>query len=148
MSPAPGPRPLRLLAEDADDLAVIAAAVQDAVGKIGDIRFEASSRRLTLGLNRLRWEADNKAAAERIRTGLQFAGVLAVRSKNLRRDARAAIISLMDLSFEAGEAPGGCVVLTFSGGGELRVDVECIDVAMADVSAPWPTPRRPSHDED
>ncbi|MBX3481316.1 MAG: DUF2948 family protein [Caulobacter sp.] len=147
MSAAPEAKPLRLLAEDADDLAVIAAAVQDAVGKIGDIRFEASARRLTLGLNRLRWETSDKAGAERIRTGLQLTGVLAVRSRNLRREAKAAVVSLMDLSFEPGEAPGGVVVLTFSGGGELRVEVECIDVAMADVSAPWPTPRRPSHEE-
>jgi len=38
------PEPLRLLAQDADDLAVISAALQDAVARIGDIRFEASAR--------------------------------------------------------------------------------------------------------
>ena len=32
--------PLRLLAQDADDLAVISAAMQDAVAKVGDIFFE------------------------------------------------------------------------------------------------------------
>jgi len=49
------PEPLRLLAQDADDLAVISAALQDAVARIGDIRFEASARRLTVALNRFRW---------------------------------------------------------------------------------------------
>lgn len=147
MSPAAEPKPLRLLAEDADDLSVIAAAVQDAVGKIADIRFEASGRRLTLGLNRLRWEANDKVGAERIRTGLQFSGVLSVRGRNLRREARSAVVSLLDLAFEPGEAPGGVIVLTFSGGGELRAEVECVDAAMADVSAPWPTSRRPSHED-
>ena len=36
--------PLRLLAEDAEDLAVIAAAVQDAVGRLGDIRYDQAHR--------------------------------------------------------------------------------------------------------
>ncbi|HEY5006358.1 MAG TPA: DUF2948 family protein, partial [Caulobacteraceae bacterium] len=38
------PAPLRLLAEDADDLGVISAALQDAVGQIGDIAYEAVER--------------------------------------------------------------------------------------------------------
>ena len=49
--------PLRLLAEDAEDLKVIAAALQDAVGKIGDISYEPGAQRLTLAFNRYRWEA-------------------------------------------------------------------------------------------
>ena len=47
-----GPAPLQLLAEDADDLAVISAALQDAVAKVGDISYEARSRRLTIAFNR------------------------------------------------------------------------------------------------
>jgi hypothetical protein len=37
------------------------------------------------------------------------------------------------------------VHLVFAGGGDLRAKVECIDVIVADLSAPWPTPRRPGH---
>ena len=46
--------PLRLLAQDADDLAVISAALQDAVTRIGDIQWEAAAGRLTLAFNRFR----------------------------------------------------------------------------------------------
>ncbi len=140
------PAPLRLIAEDAEDLAVISAALQDAVGKVGDIRFEASARQLTLGLNRFRWEVKGKEGM-RIRSGLQIASVLQVRSLRLRREAKDAVLSLMGVAFEPGEAPGGAIVLTFAGGGELRAEVECIDAALADVSAPWPTPRRPAHED-
>ena len=139
------PAPLRLLAEDADDLAVISAALQDAVAKIGDISFDARARRLTLALNRYRWEAGGKAR-ERVRTGLQLGGVLGVKSRKLRRDARGAVVELLSLAFEPGEAPGGAVVFTFAGGGDLRVEVECLDVILADVSNPWPTPRAPAHE--
>ena len=48
---------LKLLAQDAEDLKVVAAALQDAVGKIGDISYEPAARRLTLAFNRYRWEA-------------------------------------------------------------------------------------------
>lgn len=138
------PAPLRLLAQDAEDLAVISAALQDAVAKIGDIAFEPKARRLTVAFNRYRWERDERTH-ERVRTGLQLAGVLGVKSRNLRRDARGAVVELLAIGFEPGEAPGGAVVFTFAGGGDLRVEVECIEVVLADVSTPWPTPRTPTH---
>jgi hypothetical protein len=138
------PAPLRLLAQDAEDLSVISAALQDAVAKIGDIAFEPKARRLTVAFNRYRWERDERTH-ERVRTGLQLAGVLGVQSRRLRRDARSAVVELLAVSFEPGEAPGGAVVFTFAGGGDLRVEVECIEAVLADVSTPWPTPRTPSH---
>lgn len=139
------PAPLRLLAGDADDLAVISAALQDAVAKIGDISLDAAGRRLTVAFNRYRWEAGGKTR-ERVRAGLQVGGVLGVKSRKLRRDARGAVVELLALSFEPAEAPGGAVVFTFAGGGDLRVEVECLDVILADVSTPWPTPRAPAHE--
>lgn len=140
----PAPAPLRLLAQDAADLAVISAALQDAVAKIGDIAFEPRARRLTLALNRFRWERDERTH-ERVRSGLQLAGVLGVKSRKLRRDAKGAVVELLAVTFEPGEAPGGAVVFTFAGGGDLRAEVECIEAVLADVSAPWPTPRAPTH---
>lgn len=141
----PGPAPLRLLAEDADDLAVISAALQDAVGRIGDIAYDPRARRLTLALNRYRWESGGKAR-ERVRTGLQLGGVLGVKSRKLRRDARGAVVVLLSITFEPGESPGGAVVFTFAGGGDLRAEVECLDLILADVSDPWSTPRTPKHE--
>jgi hypothetical protein len=137
---------LKLRAEDAQDLAVISSALQDAVCKIGDIAFDAAARRLTLGLNRFRWEAGAKTN-ERVRCGLQLGGVMAVQQRNLRRDAKKAVIELLAITFEPGEAPGGAILLSFAGGGDLRAQVECVDVVLADVSAPWPTTHRPNHAE-
>ncbi|HEY9233508.1 MAG TPA: DUF2948 family protein [Phenylobacterium sp.] len=137
------PARLRLLAEDADDLNVIAAALQDAVGKIGDISYEPTARRLTLALNRYRWEAKR---GERVRAALQLGSVLKVQARKLRRGAKDAVIELLSVSFEPGEAPGGVVTFAFAGGGDLRAEVECLDVVLADVSAPWSTSRRPQHE--
>jgi hypothetical protein len=140
------PAALRLLAEDAEDLSVISAALQDAVGKIGDIRFEPAGRRLTLALNRFRWETDGRRT-ERVRTALQFGGVLSARARKLRRDAPDAVVELLAIAFAPGEEPpGGMITLTFAGGGDLKLEVECVDAALADVSMPWPARRAPAHE--
>jgi hypothetical protein len=53
---------------------------------------------------------------------------------------------LLSIGFEPGEAaPAGVVTLTFAGGGDMRVTVDCLDVALADVSDPWATSRAPEH---
>ena len=135
---------LKLLAQDADDLAVISAALQDAVAKIGDIRWDASARTLTLACNRFRWESVAKKG-ERVRSALQLGDVTGVQARKLRRDAKGAVVELLSVAFEPGEAPGGAVLLTFAGGGDLRVTVDCLDVILADVSQAWSTPRRPGH---
>ena len=137
---------LQLLAADAEDLKVLSAALQDAVCAIGDIRFEPGPRRLTIAFNRFRWEAGGAKTAERVRSALQLGGVLEVQARRLRRDAPKAILSLLTVGFEPGEAPGGVITFAFAGDGELKVTVECIDAVLADLSRPWPTRRRPSHD--
>jgi len=137
---------LKLLAHDADDLAVISAALQDAVAKIGDIRWDASARTLTLACNRFRWEVTGKKG-QRIRSALQLGDVTGVQARKLRRDAKGAVVELLSIAFEPGEAPGGAVLLTFAGGGDLKVTVDCLDVVLADVSEAWSTPRRPGHAE-
>jgi hypothetical protein len=143
-SPA-APVSLQLLADDAEDIKVVSAALQDAVCTIGDIQYEKGPRRLTIAVNRFRWEGGAKRG-ERVRAAVQLGGVLEVKAKKLRRDAPKAILSLLAVSFEPGEAPGGAVVFAFAGGGELRAEVECIDAVLADVSRPWPTKSRPAHD--
>jgi len=55
-------------------------------------------------------------------------------------------VEILAVSFEAGEAPGGVVTIRCAGGGDIRATVECVDVILADVSQPWPTRRRPSHE--
>jgi hypothetical protein len=138
-------RALRLLAEDADDLAVISAALQDAVARIGDIRWEPGHRCLTIALNRFRWEAAEDAH-ERVRAAIQLGGVMNVKARNLRPEAKDAVIQLLALTFAAGDPPGGVVTFTFADGADLAVEVECIDAALADLSAPWRTPRTPEHE--
>ena len=136
---------LRLLAEDADDLTVLSAALQDAVARLGDVAFDKRTRTFTLALNRFRWEMEG--ASERVRAALQFGGVEAVKSRDLNRGDADAVIAILSLDFEprGEEDPGGTVLVKLAGGGDIRVDVECIDAVLADLSEAWPAGRAPRH---
>lgn len=142
------PTPLRLLAQDAEDIQVVSAALQDAIARVGDIAYEPRTRRLTIALNRYRWEdGGGPAARRRVRSALQLGGVLSVKSRRLKRDPPDAVVELLAVDFKPGEAaPGGQVVLSFAGGADLVAEVECVDAVLADISMPWPTPRSPRHE--
>ena len=135
---------LKLLAEDAEDLEVLAAALQDAVLKIGDISWEAKARRLTITVNRYRWGAREP---ERVRSEVQLGSVLGVQARRLRRGASEAVVQLLTLAFEPGEAPGGRLVFRFAGDADLAVEVECIDLVLADISEPWAAKSEPRHED-
>ena len=137
------PKPLRLLAQDPEDLEIISAAMQDAVLKVGEIAYEKAAKRLTIAFNRYRWESGGGA---RVRSGLQFAGVLELQARKIRRGAPEAVLELLAMTFTPREAPGGVVTLSFAGGADLRATVECVEAVLADVSEPWPTRRKPAHE--
>jgi hypothetical protein len=133
---------LRLLARDSEDLAVISAAMQDSVAKVGDVQYEPRARRLTIEFNRYRWEA---RSGERVRSAVQFGGVLNVQARRIRTKAKDSVIEILAVTFEPGEEPGGQITISCAGGGDIRAAVECVDAVLADVSDPWPTPRTPAH---
>lgn len=132
--------PLRLLAEDADDLQIISAALQDAILRPVDIVWERSARTLTIAFSRFCWEC----GGTRVMSAMQFGDVTAVKSRRLPRNPDASL-ELLALDFEPLEAPGGRVILMFAGGGDLRVDVECLDAVVTDISERWPARVAPTH---
>jgi hypothetical protein len=137
---------LRLIAEDADGLAVIAAAVQDATVLPQDIKLNARARSFGLELNRFQWErAGARRPWFRSRAVLAFAGVLGAQSAAMPKGVDA-VLSLLDVRFHpAAEPPGGQVRLIFAHGAEVRLDVECLDVTLLDTGPAWPTRRKPDH---
>ena len=73
---------LRLKAETQDDLSIIAAAVQDAILRVGEITYNMRGRSLTIRMSRFRHEQDVGARAE---SGLRIDGVLNVKTRGIDR---------------------------------------------------------------
>jgi len=140
---------LKLMAEDAGDLDIIAAAAQDALVRVNDLSYDRRARRFVISMNRFRWEtAGEKGPYERIRAALSFEGVLNAKTRKVRQDAPEALASVLSVTFTPeAEPPGGEVRIVLAGGGEVALSVECIDAVLVDIGAAWPTPRRPDHEQ-
>lgn len=145
-------RPLRLIAQDAADVPVMAALVQDAVFPITEMRFEPRARRFVLLLNRFRWE--DRAAAEaakrpyeRVRSLLIVEDVLRLRTSGIDRSDTETILSLLTMEFAPGLDGMGTLTLTLAGDGAIAIEVEAVSLRLDDVSRPYIAPSRkvPDH---
>jgi Protein of unknown function (DUF2948) len=138
--------PLRLRGEDAEDLAVISAVVQDALVSVKDLTYDRAERRFTLIANRFRWEgkvdASNGVPYERTLCAVTIDAVDAVSYRGFRRRDDERILSL--LAIRPGEKPGS-IDLEFSGGATLRLAVSTINVYATDIGEAWPTVWQPDH---
>lgn len=144
------PKPLRLFTEEAEDLNIIAAAVQDAVVKAGNLKYEQKKRRFGLELNRYRWEtapSRKGEQGERVRALLAFDGVLGVKTRAVTKTDPELILSLLSVTFTPdAEPPGGKITLLFAGDGEIELTVEALDASLIDSDYVWPTRHVPSHE--
>ncbi len=142
------PKALRLLAGDEEGLGLIAAAVQDALFRPQDLKFDRKTRTFGLELNRFQWEqAGRKAPYFRAHSILAFSGVMAARSRDLPKGVDS-MLGVLDLRFQPGqEPPAGVVSMVFAGGGQVELDVECLDVTLMDTGQAWPTRRKPDHEK-
>ena len=139
---------LKLRAEDAEDLAVISACLQDALVAVRDLAYAPEERSFLLVANRFRWEnglrpAPGEIAFERVLCGISFSEVAAVSYSGFRRTDNGRILSLLAIRPE-----DGLVHLEFSGGAAIRLEVARILCHASDLGDPWPTPWRPRHDLD
>lgn len=148
-----GEAPLRLLAQDADDLKVISALVQDAVLPVTEMQHDRKHRRFALLLNRFRWEDRAEAerqgrAFERVRSVLLVEDVVKVQTSGFDRTDKDLVLSLLSLDFVPGPDGTGRLTLTLAGDGAVALDVEVLEVRLDDVTRPYraPSGRMPQHD--
>jgi hypothetical protein len=140
---------LKLVALDNDDIEVLSAHVQDSVVKVGDVLWRPAEKRLIIAINRFDWESAQGAEPpfRRRRAALRFERVSAVKCRNVSCSDKDAVLNLLAIEFIPTESPAGHVTLTFSGGGEVRLDVECLEVELADLGPVWATAACPAHIE-
>lgn len=144
--------PLNLGAATPEDLSVLSSLVQDAVFTPPEMAWRPREHRFAVLVNRFRWE-DRIAAErrgrpyERVQSLLVIDTVLGVSSQGVDRKDKDLVLSVLDVSFEAGEDGAGHIVLTLAGDGALRLKVEALDVSLKDVTRPYvaPSGKAPQH---
>src|SRR6266508_2152265 len=116
---------VKFVALDQDDLEVVSTHLQDALVKVSDVIWRPQEKRLVVALSRFDWCSAEctKPELRRGRAALRFERVSACKCRNV--------------------GPAGEVTLIFSGGGMLRLEVECLEAELADLGPAWPPPARP-----
>ena len=128
---------LKLVALDRDDIEVVSAHVQDALVRVADIFWQPREHRFVMAVNRFDWmtAVDSRPDADyrRCRTALRFERVTGCKCRNLDQTDKATLLNLLAVEFAENDAPAGAVSLIFSGGGVIRLDVECLEAELADL---------------
>lgn len=137
--------PLKLVALDADDLAIVSAHLQDAVLKTADIVYLPGEKRFALALRRFDWEGAVHGQRRRRLAALHFDRVLAVRSAKLDKNDAGKVLNLLAITFEQNDEPAGDVTLHFSEGAAIRLSVECVEAQMKDLGPVWEAAATPGH---
>ena len=144
---------LKLIAFDADDLAVISAHLQDALVRVGDLAWLPAERRFAAVGSRFDWAdalkvgGNSSASYLRRQAGLRFERVRGARLLGIDVRRKDAILSLLAIGFEPSEPPAGHVFLRFADGAAIRLEVECIEAELKDLGPVWRAASMPKHDE-
>jgi hypothetical protein len=142
--------PLRLAAEDDEDLVVLSAVLQDALVPMSELAYLPAERRLAFVASRFVWERCEDCARggepfERVHCGVTFEGVAGVKSIGVDPAERGRILSLL-----AVRRTEGGLDLVFAGGATIRLARDAAAgktlAFLADRGEPWPTRARPAHD--
>jgi hypothetical protein len=140
-------RALRLRAEDAEDLAVISACLQDALVELRHFDYAPDERRFAGVLVRFVQE-EQGVPARQVKCALAFDRVVSAKLKGLTRTVRPRPLELLAITAGPAVDAGVHITLIFAGGGALRLEASSIACRLEDVGDPWLTRLRPRHGED
>jgi hypothetical protein len=140
------PSPLKLSALDADDLAVVSAAVQDSLVAVRDCVHFKDEKRFVLLLNRFCWEAGRTVDVAHWRThsALIFNEVRAVRHQDVPLGEPDRVLDLLSVTQENDHS----VTLRFAAARAIRLEIGRLACHLGDVGEPWATPWKPAHPVD
>jgi hypothetical protein len=153
---------LKIIARDAEDLAVVSACLQDALIPLNEMRYLPQERRFIMVANRFRWERaaqdreelapgtdasfdsdEDFGARQRTNAGICIDRVLAVRSRNIDRSRPDEFLSVLSVQLD-----GNKLTFLFAGGGVIQVEIEALALYLSDLGKAWPTQWQPEHAAD
>ncbi len=147
---------LKMMAMDEEDLTVLSAHCQDAVFKAADVTWLAAEKRFLISINRFVWEKAQKGGGlmgllgrksfERHKAVLHFEQVTQVKTKGLNPSDADTVFSLLSIEFFPEEdGVSGQLELMLADDHSIRLNVDCIEVRLADFDAAWETTNKPKH---
>lgn len=139
--------PLKLRAEDSNDLKILSACFQDALLPGSAMEYTPEEGRFTVIANRFMWEQDpitheGQDLYKRVHAGLHFIHVKDVKHRAIDFKDPTRIHNLLALHGDK----DGEIHLLFSNKGQICLHVEKISCHFKDLHEPWYTPLKPNHE--
>ncbi len=144
---------LKLLAQDEQDVQVIAAVLQDAIAPVSEMVFRAADKNFVMIVHRFRWDCikeDGTPATpheegcdcvfERIACALDIEGVESVQLQGFDQESPSAMLDLLTIALD-----GDSLQMIFAGGAKMRLKLANWRLKVRDFGESWPTTHRPLH---
>ncbi len=140
--------PLKLRAQDAEDVQVIAAVLQDAIAPVCDMTYKADEKTFIMVVHRFRWDCVDAPEAEktdcecfeRVFCALEVEGVESVQRQGFDKAECDRMLELLTLTLEPDS-----LQFIFAGGAQVRLKLGKWQLRIKDFGEPWPTRHQPCH---
>jgi hypothetical protein len=137
---------LKLIAKDLEDLQILASHLQDSIIPLLSMSYDPETQTFRAIANRFCWEHaeleyEGEPLHHRVHSGIEVHHVTRVQHKGLERDNENRAYNLLTIHRDK----EGNLRLIFSGGPELRLEIEELHLHLGDLEHPWPTRKKPKH---
>jgi len=140
---------LRLRAADTDDLAVIAACLQDALIPLSEMAYLAEERRFLAAFTRFQRERladpNQTESLAQCQSALVLRDIESVRYRGLDSRFGAVKHELLTLFSEPASDGRTSITLLFSGDAAIQLEAGRIAATLEDFGEPWPATVVPRH---
>jgi hypothetical protein len=141
--------PLKLIARDTEDVAVLAAVLQDAIAPVSDMIYRAADKNFIMVVHRFRWDCAEAGQAappkpdccfERICCAVNVQGVISVQLQGFAQGEQGRMLDLLTVIEE-----DGSLQFIFAGDARIKLTLEKLHLFLEDFGEAWPTQRQPCH---
>ena len=134
--------PLKLRAQDTEDVSVIAAILQDSIAPVCDMLYDPAAKNFVMIVHRFRWDESEKKSGtyERVHCAFDIAGVESVQHQGFTPFETSRMLDLLTMTLTGNE-----LRLIFAGEAQLKLTLDAWCLHLRDFGEPWPTPHQPSH---
>ena len=134
---------LKLHAQSSDDIEMLSALLQDALIAGADMVFDKAENTFMLVANRYCWELQDAGQQMRCMCGVKFGTIGAVRTRGMTAD-KTQFYNLLAIEYDKAAQH---IMLVFSGGIGIQLEVSSIMIIVRDLAEPHPSFARPDHSE-
>ena len=134
---------LKLHAQSSDDVEMLSALLQDALIAGADMVFDKAENTFMLVANRYCWELQDAGQQMRCMCGVKFGTIGAVRTRGMTAD-KTQFYNLLAIEYDKAAQH---IMLVFSGGVGIQLEVSSIMIIVRDLAEPHPSFARPDHSE-